>query len=100
MPGRHSRDHCNRPAADPGSGYDFVSRFFAPAVGIPEEPVTGNAHTALAPYWSARLGRATLTRLQASARTGLVRTATHGIRVHLTGHAVTVVDGTLEQTAR
>jgi PhzF family phenazine biosynthesis protein len=81
--------------ADSGSGYDFVSRFFAPAQGIPEDPVTGSAHTALAPYWSARLGRDTLTGLQASTRTGLVRTAVHGDRVHLTGHAITILDGTL-----
>jgi PhzF family phenazine biosynthesis protein len=87
------------PAADPHSGYDFVSRFFAPTQGIPEDPVTGSAHTALAPYWSNRLGRDSLTGLQASARTGLVRTAVHGDRVHLTGHAVTVLDGTLHHTA-
>jgi PhzF family phenazine biosynthesis protein len=83
------------PAADAAAGYDFVSRFFAPAEGIPEDPVTGSAHTALAPYWSARLGRDGLVGLQASARTGLVRTSVHGDRVHLTGRAVTVVDGTL-----
>ena len=87
------------PASDPGRGYDFVSRFFAPAAGIPEDPVTGSAHTALAPYWSARLGRAGLTGLQASVRTGLVGTAVHGDRVHLTGRAVTVLDGTLQHTA-
>ncbi len=86
-------------ASEPGVGYDFVSRFFAPAQGIAEDPVTGSAHTALAPYWSARLGRDTLTGLQASARTGLVRTAVRGDRVHLTGHAVTVLDGTLQDTA-
>lgn len=86
-------------AADPDGGYDFVSRFFAPAQGIPEDPVTGSAHTALAPYWAARLGRDPLTGLQASARTGLVRTAVHGDRVHLTGHAVTVLDATLHHTA-
>ena len=83
------------PAAEPGRGYDFVSRFFAPARGIPEDPVTGSAHTVLAPYWSARLGRDALTGLQVSARSGLVRTAVHGDRVHLTGNAVTVLDGTL-----
>jgi PhzF family phenazine biosynthesis protein len=83
------------PAADPDRGYDFVSRFFAPADGIPEDPVTGSAHTVLGPYWSERLGRDSLTGLQASARTGLVRTAVRGDRVHLTGHAVTVLDGTL-----
>ncbi|MCK8678393.1 PhzF family phenazine biosynthesis protein [Streptomyces lichenis] len=83
------------PAARPDQGYDFVSRFFSPAEGIPEDPVTGSAHTALAPYWSARLGRDGLTGLQVSARTGRVRTALHGDRVHLSGHAVTVLDGTL-----
>ncbi|MGH4013074.1 MAG: PhzF family phenazine biosynthesis protein [Pseudonocardiaceae bacterium] len=88
------------PASDPGSGYDFVSRFFAPAAGIPEDPVTGSAHTALAPYWSARLGHASLTGLQASTRTGLVRTTVHRDRVHLTGHAVTVLDGTLHHPPR
>ena len=82
-------------AADPDAGYDFVSRFFAPHHGIPEDPVTGSAHTALAPFWSSRLGRDELTGLQASARGGLVRTSLHGDRVHLTGHAVVVVDGTL-----
>ncbi len=83
------------PAAEPRSGYDFVSRFFAPTVGIPEDLVTGSAHTALAPYWSDRLGRNKLTGLQTSARTGLVHTAIDGDRVHLTGRAITVLDGTL-----
>ncbi|MGY3684766.1 PhzF family phenazine biosynthesis protein [Streptomyces sp. TE33382] len=83
------------PAPGPGLEYDFVSRFFSPAEGILEDPVTGSAHTALAPYWSARLGRNGLTGLQVSTRTGLVRTAVHGDRVHLTGHAVTILEGTL-----
>ncbi|MFE7113698.1 PhzF family phenazine biosynthesis protein [Streptomyces sp. NPDC001890] len=83
------------PAPGPGLEYDFVSRFFSPAEGILEDPVTGSAHTALAPYWSARIGRNGLTGLQASARTGLVRTAVLGDRVHLTGYAVTILDGTL-----
>jgi PhzF family phenazine biosynthesis protein len=82
-------------ASRPDAGYDFLSRFFAPADGIPEDPVTGSAHTALAPYWCSRLGRDGLTGLQASARGGLVRTSIHGDRVHLTGHAVVVLDGTL-----
>ena len=82
-------------ASRPDAGYDFLSRFFAPADGIPEDPVTGSAHTALAPYWCRRLGRDDLTGLQASARGGLVRTSIHGDRVHLTGHAVVVLDGTL-----
>ena len=84
-----------RARPDGAAGYDFVSRFFAPADGIPEDPVTGSAHTALAPFWSGRLGRDGLTGLQASARGGLVRTSLHGDRVHLTGHAVVVLDGTL-----
>ena len=83
------------PAASGAGEHDFVSRFFAPAAGIPEDPVTGSAHTALAPYWSKRLDRPALTGLQASARTGLVRTEVRGERVHLTGRAVTVLDGTL-----
>lgn len=85
-------------AADAGKPYDFVSRMFAPATlgsANPEDPVTGSAHTALAPYWSARLGRDELAGLQVSRRTGLVRTALRGDRVHLTGHAVTVLDGEL-----
>jgi predicted PhzF superfamily epimerase YddE/YHI9 len=79
----------------PGGGYDFVSRVFAPGVGIPEDPVTGSAHTTLAPFWSQRLGRASLTGLQVSARTGLVGTEVTGDRVLLTGRAVTVLVGEL-----
>ncbi|MGP3985034.1 PhzF family phenazine biosynthesis protein [Streptomyces sp. KR80] len=88
-------------ADDPGgtpSDYDFVSRFFAPAVGIAEDPVTGSAHTALAPFWASRLGRDELTGLQVSARTGLVRTALRGDRTLLTGTAVTVIEGELLTT--
>ncbi|MGX2998439.1 PhzF family phenazine biosynthesis protein [Streptomyces sp. JNUCC 64] len=81
--------------AEPGGEHDFVSRCFFPRIGIDEDPVTGSAHTALAPFWGARLGRATLTGLQASARSGLVRTEVRGARTLLTGHAVTVVDGEL-----
>jgi PhzF family phenazine biosynthesis protein len=82
-------------ADDPARGHDFVSRCFFPRIGIDEDPVTGAAHTALAPYWSARLGRTALTGLQASARSGLVRTELRGERTLLTGHAVTVIDGEL-----
>ncbi|MGW2280412.1 PhzF family phenazine biosynthesis protein [Streptomyces sp. NPDC001770] len=82
-------------AEDPTLGYDFVSRGFFPRVGIDEDPVTGSAHTALAPFWSARFGREALTGLQGSARTGLVRTELRGDRTLLTGHAVTVIDGEL-----
>ncbi|GAA0465391.1 PhzF family phenazine biosynthesis protein [Streptomyces sp. NPDC046215] len=82
-------------AEDPARGYDFVSRGFFPNVGIDEDPVTGSAHTALAPFWSARLGRDELTGLQGSARTGVVRTALRGDRTLLTGDAVTVIEGEL-----
>ncbi|WP_405461041.1 PhzF family phenazine biosynthesis protein [Streptomyces sp. NBC_00101] len=82
-------------AEDPTLGYDFVSRGFFPRVGIDEDPVTGSAHTALAPFWSARFGRDALTGLQGSARTGLVHTELRGDRTLLTGNAVTVIDGEL-----
>ncbi|MFE2298110.1 PhzF family phenazine biosynthesis protein [Streptomyces sp. NPDC059445] len=82
-------------AEDPSRGYDFVSRGFFPNVGIDEDPVTGSAHTALAPFWSERLGRRALTGLQASPRSGLVRTEVRGERTLLSGHAVTVIEGEL-----
>ena len=85
--------------ADPEAEYDFVSRVFAPQAGIPEDPVTGSAHTALAPYWAARLGRTTLTGLQVSPRSGLVGVELHGDRVTVTGRAVTVFDGALNTAA-
>lgn len=77
------------------SGYDFVSRFFAPAIGINEDPVTGAAHCALAPYWTERLQRADLTGYQASARGGVVRVRQMEQRVLLFGQAVTVLRGEL-----
>ncbi|TWD80277.1 PhzF family phenazine biosynthesis protein [Kribbella amoyensis] len=80
---------------EPTAEYDFVSRFFAPASGIPEDPVTGSAHTALAPFWAARLGGDHLTGYQASPRGGVVRVVLAGDRVHLIGRAVTVLDGEL-----
>ena len=82
-------------ADDPAGGHDFVSRFFGPAVGVDEDPVTGSAHTALAPYWAHRLGRTALTGYQASKRGGFVRVELHGDRTRLSGHAVTVIDGEL-----
>ncbi|MGI5350985.1 PhzF family phenazine biosynthesis protein [Streptomyces sp. CA-250714] len=75
--------------------HDFASRVFAPSQGIPEDPVTGSAHTALAPLWSGRLGRDTLTGLQASRRTGYVRTTLRGDRTLLGGQAITVLDAEL-----
>lgn len=81
--------------ADETSDYDVVTRFFAPRAGIAEDPVTGSAHTAVAPYWAQRLGRTELLAYQASARGGLLRLQVVGDRVLLGGHAVTVVEGTL-----
>jgi PhzF family phenazine biosynthesis protein len=75
--------------------HDYVSRFFAPGAGIAEDPVTGSAHTALAPFWSERLGRPDLLGLQASRRSGLVHTTVAGDRVLLAGGTVTVLDGKL-----
>jgi PhzF family phenazine biosynthesis protein len=79
------------------SEYDVVSRFFAPRVGVNEDPVTGSAHCCLAPFWSRRLGRKTLTAYQASARGGLLRLrfAAEEGRVYLSGQAVTVLRGEL-----
>jgi predicted PhzF superfamily epimerase YddE/YHI9 len=82
-------------AASDADGFDYVSRFFAPAVGIDEDPVTGSAHCALGPFWAERLGRAELVGFQASRRGGVVRTRAAGDRVLLGGQAVTVLRGEL-----
>jgi PhzF family phenazine biosynthesis protein len=76
-------------------GYDFVSRFFAPGSGVPEDPVTGSAHCALGPYWQSRLGKSDLVAYQASPRGGVVRVRVAGERVKLGGKAVTVLRGEL-----
>jgi PhzF family phenazine biosynthesis protein len=70
--------------------FDFLSRFFAPAVGVNEDPVTGSAHCALGPYWEAKLGKSALVGYQASARGGVVRLEVRGERVLLCGQAVLV----------
>lgn len=70
--------------------HDFVSRFFAPAAGVNEDPVTGSAHCALGPYWRAKLGKADFTAYQASARGGVVKVGVRSDRVLLGGQAVTV----------
>jgi len=72
---------------------DFVSRVFAPAVGIAEDPVTGSAHCALGPYWAKRLGRSSLSAHQASRRGGDLQLRVRENRVEITGHAVTTVNG-------
>ena len=78
-----------------GKEYDFVSRFFAPGAGVDEDPVTGSAHTALAPFWGERLGKTEMTGYQASARGGVVKVRVAGDRVFLSGQAVTVLRGEL-----
>jgi PhzF family phenazine biosynthesis protein len=74
---------------------DFVSRFFAPAFGVPEDPVTGSAHCCLAPFWSARLGKDTLLARQISSRGGVLKVRVAGDRVFLSGKAITVIRGDL-----
>lgn len=73
------------------AGYDFVSRFFAPAVGVDEDPVTGSAHCCLGPYWGAKLGKTSLSALQVSARGGILRVGLKKDRVLIGGQAVTVL---------
>jgi PhzF family phenazine biosynthesis protein len=80
-------------ATAPGEDCDFVSRFFAPKAGIPEDPVTGSAHCTLVPYWSARLGRRTLHARQVSARGGELFCEDLGETVRLSGRAVEYLVG-------
>lgn len=82
-------------AASADEGVDFVSRFFGPRVGVPEDPVTGSAHCCLAPFWAELLGRSELVGWQASRRGGRVRVLAQGERVLLGGRAVTVLRGDL-----
>lgn len=76
----------------PGSAYDFVSRFFAPRLGIPEDPVTGSAHCTLAPYWAGRLGKRVLSARQVSKRGGSIACELDDGRVLLSGSAVTFME--------
>ena len=81
----------------PGDGnYDFVSRYFAPAKGIPEDPVTGGAHCALAPYWARRLGKTAFRAFQASRRGGEIICRLVGDRVELEGTCVSYLEGEVE----
>ena len=75
--------------------FDFVSRFFAPAIGINEDPVTGSAHCVLAPYWSSRLGKSKMTGFQASSRGGVVQVDLRGDRVMLGGQGVVFSRGNI-----
>jgi PhzF family phenazine biosynthesis protein len=79
-----------------GSEVDFVSRFFAPSVGVNEDPVTGSAHTLLIPFWANRLGKTKLTALQLSARGGQLWCTLSGDRVLIAGKAVTYLKGEIE----
>ncbi len=79
----------------PGDHCDFVSRFFAPKQGIPEDPVTGSAHCTLTPYWAQKLGKTTLSARQLSRRGGDIQCRLEGDRVFLSGRAVTFLVGEL-----
>lgn len=87
----------------PGDVHDFVSRCFAPAVGIPEDPVTGSTHTSLIPFWSKRLGKTELTAFQCSQRGGELFCADRGERVKIGGYATLYLQGSIQistETAR
>ena len=75
--------------------YDFISRFFAPAAGINEDPVTGSAHCCLGVYWAKKLGKTELVGYQASKRGGVVKVRVGDGRVYLSGQAITVMRATL-----
>ncbi|HEY6323487.1 MAG TPA: PhzF family phenazine biosynthesis protein [Thermoanaerobaculia bacterium] len=89
-----ARAAAARPAADLPP-IDFVSRFFAPPIGVDEDAVTGSAHCALGPYWAAKLGKLELSAYQASARGGALRVRVAGDRVYLAGQAVSLLRGEL-----
>jgi len=80
----------------PGDEHDVASRVFAAFRGVPEDPVTGSAHTALVPFWARRLGRESFTALQASARSGVLHCRQEGERVILGGHCKTVIVGNFQ----
>jgi predicted PhzF superfamily epimerase YddE/YHI9 len=82
-------------ATAPGSDVDFVSRFFAPAVGVPEDPVTGSAHCTLTPYWAKRLGKTQLRARQISSRGGELICEEAGERVLISGSAVDYLSGVI-----
>jgi PhzF family phenazine biosynthesis protein len=83
-------------ATAPGRDCDFVSRFFVPSLGIPEDPVTGSAHCTLVPYWSRRLGKASLFARQVSSRGGELWCEDRGERVSIAGRCVKYLEGTIE----
>lgn len=80
----------------PSKKYDYVTRFFAPNAGIPEDPATGSAQCTLIPYWSERLGKKKMVSFQASRRSGIIYGELHGDRVHIGGYARDYLKGTIE----
>jgi PhzF family phenazine biosynthesis protein len=80
-------------ATAPGREVDFVSRFFAPRAGVPEDPVTGSAHCSLVPYWAAKLGKTSLLAHQVSTRGGVLQCEERGERVGIAGQAVLYLEG-------
>jgi PhzF family phenazine biosynthesis protein len=89
-------DHKGVIVTAPGEDCDFVSRFFAPCLGVPEDPVTGSAHCVLVPYWAARLGKSKLHARQVSARGGELFCEMRGERVWMAGKAVKYLEGVIE----
>ena len=79
----------------PSTRHDFVSRWFGPRVGVNEDPVTGSAHTSLAPYWGQRLGKTVLSAEQGGARKGRLECDVRGERVVISGKAALYMSGTL-----
>lgn len=90
------KDHLGFITTAKGDSVDFVSRFFAPSVGIPEDPVTGSAHSTLVPFWARRLGRDVLHARQLSRRTGDLYCEYKGDRVIMKGHAALFLTGRIE----
>ncbi|ANS75812.1 hypothetical protein AWM70_15475 [Paenibacillus yonginensis] len=97
-PAAISGNSGNSAAPSSAAVYDCVSRFFCPAVGVQEDPVTGSAHCGIAPYWSTKLGKSKLKAFQASARGGELELEVDGDRVKIAGPAVTVLRGKLDDT--
>ena len=96
MDGLAVLDYFGFIATAPGKASDFVSRFFAPRQGVPEDPVTGSSHCTLTPYWAQKLGKKELHAIQVSSRRGEIFCALRGDRVTLSGHAVQFLEGTIE----
>jgi predicted PhzF superfamily epimerase YddE/YHI9 len=88
-------DHFGFIATAPGTKSDFVSRFFAPSKGVPEDPVTGSAHSTLIPYWAGKLGKTDLLARQISKRTGELYCKLRGDRVKISGYAAPYLRGTI-----